>query len=59
MVVGPLVHDSLVQDETPQPELELTSVQPPAEIKYANTPLRSGCLTRVPATPNKCDLKDD
>ncbi|XP_031431271.1 serine/threonine-protein kinase N2 isoform X1 [Clupea harengus] len=33
MVVGPLVHDSLVQDETPQPELELTSVQPPAEIK--------------------------
>ncbi|XP_048108798.1 serine/threonine-protein kinase N2 isoform X1 [Alosa alosa] len=33
MVVGPPGHDSLVEDETPQPELELTAVQPKAEIK--------------------------
>lgn len=45
MVVGPPGHDSLVENQTPQPELELISVQPKAqEIKYADTPLKSGHL---------------
>ncbi|KAL2090342.1 hypothetical protein ACEWY4_015030 [Coilia grayii] len=34
MVVGPVGgHDSLVEEEAPQPELELSSVQPKAEVK--------------------------